>query len=122
MNDIAIKFNDVSKEYVLFKNDKQRFKALFFSNERLTKVTAVNHLSFEIKKGEAIALLGRNGCAMLCFTDLGLAAEFAAAMSVTDPDWTDTAELLSSRRHKAARRKAAPRKNKRDKGGEKNGA
>lgn len=61
MNDIAIKFNDVSKEYVLFKNDKQRFKALFFSNERLTKVTAVNHLSFEIKKGEAIALLGRNG-------------------------------------------------------------
>ncbi len=61
MSENAILFDDVTKEYILFKNDKQRFKALFFSNEKLTKVTSVNHMSFEIKKGEAIALLGRNG-------------------------------------------------------------
>ncbi len=60
-NNIAVKFTNVTKEYILFKNDKQRFKALFFSNERLTKVTSVDNMSFEIKKGEAIALLGRNG-------------------------------------------------------------
>ncbi len=73
-------------------------------------------------KEELSALLGRRGCSMIGFTELGLAAEFAAAMATGDADWTDTAELLAARRDKAERRKAAPRKNKRVKGGEKNGA
>ena len=73
-------------------------------------------------KAELSALLGRDGCSMVCFTDLGLAAEFAAAMALKDENWTDTAQALAARRDKAARRRAAPRKNKRDKGGEKNGA
>ena len=61
-------------------------------------------------KEELSALLGRRGCSMVCFTDLGLAARFAAAMALAEPGWQDTADLLSRREDKAARRKAAPRK------------
>ena len=56
------------------------------------------------------AMLGRRGCAMLCFTDLPLASRFAAAMAEEMPQWGDTAALLARREEKAARRKAAPRK------------
>ena len=61
-------------------------------------------------KEELSALLGKQGCSMVCFTDLPLAAQFAAAMADADGAWQDTAELLSRRRDKVARRRAAPRK------------
>ena len=61
-------------------------------------------------KEELSALLGKQGCSMVCFTDLPLAARFAAAMADFDSAWQDTAELLSRREDKAVRRKAAPRK------------
>ena len=61
-------------------------------------------------KAELSALLGKRGCSMVCFTDLPLAARFAAAMADTSEIWQDTAALLSRREDKAARRKAAPRK------------
>ena len=56
------------------------------------------------------ALLGRRGCAILCFTDLSLASRFAEAMAKERPRWEETAALLARREEKAARRKAAPRK------------
>ena len=61
-------------------------------------------------KAELCDLLGRNGCSMVCFTDLPLAARFAAAMSGDHSGWQDTADILTRREEKAARRKAAPRK------------
>ncbi len=74
-------------------------------------------------KDELSALLGRNGCSMLCFTDLPLAAVFAGAMAEETETWRETADLLKARQEKAARRKAAPRKHKgvSDKGGQKDG-
>lgn len=62
------------------------------------------------EKEELSALLGKRGCSMLCFTELSLAARFAAAMAETAPEWRDTAALLSQREDRAKRRKAAPRK------------
>ena len=59
--DIVIEFQDVTKVYKLFKNDKQRFKSIFLKNTPYKKKFAVNHLSFQIRKGEAVALLGKNG-------------------------------------------------------------
>jgi len=64
------------------------------------------------KKEELSALLGKRGCSMVCFTDLPLAARFAEAMAGMYEAWQDTAELLSRREEKAARRKVAPRKRK----------
>ena len=56
------------------------------------------------------AMMGKRGCSMLCFTDLPLAARFAAALAEELPGWKETAELLAQREDKRKRRKAAPRK------------
>jgi len=61
-------------------------------------------------KEELSELLGKQGCGMVCFTDLALAGRFASAMAETLPDWQETAALLTQREEKARRRKAAPRK------------
>lgn len=61
---VAIKFDDVTKTYRLFANDRQRFLSIFWSRkkrEEITKVNANEHLSFEIRKGDAVAFLGHNG-------------------------------------------------------------
>ena len=61
-------------------------------------------------KEELSAMMGKRGCSMLCFTDLPLAARFAAALAEEQSGWRETAELLESRTEKLQRRKAAPRK------------
>jgi len=58
-------------------------------------------------KDELSQMLGKNGCSMLCMTDLSLAVRFASAMAEVLPQWQETALLLSRREDKAARRKAA---------------
>lgn len=61
---IAIEFKDVTKTYKLFKNDKERFFSIFWPQSKRNKVVSVNannNLSFQIKKGEAVAFLGHNG-------------------------------------------------------------
>lgn len=75
-------------------------------------------------KEELSERMGKAGCAMLCFTDLGLASRFAEAMAGTDPAWRETAELLAARDERARRRKAAPRKHApaAGKGGKNNGS
>ena len=65
------------------------------------------------EREELGAALGKPGCGMICFTDPGLAASFAAAMAEELPQWADTAALLSRREDKMRRRKAAPRKHER---------
>lgn len=61
MNDIVIRFENVNKTYKLYKNDKQRFKSLFFKNTKHTLKHAVDNVSFEIKRGESVAIFGKNG-------------------------------------------------------------
>ncbi len=60
-NGIAISFRDVTKTYTLYKNDKERFRAIFFKNIKGKKNNAISDLSFDIKTGEMVALFGRNG-------------------------------------------------------------
>ena len=59
--DIVIKFNNVTKTYKLFKNDKKRLLYTFCKKIKFTEKRAVNQVSFEIKRGESVALFGRNG-------------------------------------------------------------
>lgn len=59
---IAISFKNVTKRYRLYKTDKHRFLALFFRKRIPHKtITAINNVSFTIKKGESVAIIGRNG-------------------------------------------------------------
>ena len=60
-NEDVIKFENVTKTYKLYKNDKRRFLGLFFKNISYKEKKAVNDVSFNIKKGECVALFGKNG-------------------------------------------------------------
>ncbi len=61
MSKNAIEFDHVVKEYKLYKNDKQRFRAIFSRRIRPKIKRAINDVSFTIEKGETVALFGRNG-------------------------------------------------------------
>jgi teichoic acid transport system ATP-binding protein len=61
-NDISIKFENVTKKYKLFKNERKRLLSLFIDSPKLYKEkTANDNISFEIKRGESVAIMGRNG-------------------------------------------------------------
>lgn len=57
----VIEFNNVTKEYKLFKNDKQRLKSIFVKSIQPKIKRAIDNVSFSIEKGESVALFGRNG-------------------------------------------------------------
>ena len=57
----VIEFKNVVKEYKLYKDDKQRFRAIFNKRIKAKKKRAIDDVTFNIEKGEAVALFGRNG-------------------------------------------------------------
>lgn len=61
MSKTVIEFKNVVKTYKLFKNDKQRFKSIFFKKTPFKPKKAVNNVSFKINQGESVALFGKNG-------------------------------------------------------------
>lgn len=61
MEKTSIEFRNVTKQYRLFKNNKQRLRFLLFRTGNVRKKVAVNNVSFVINKGESVALIGNNG-------------------------------------------------------------
>lgn len=61
MSETVIEFKKVSKIYKLYKNDKQRFKAIFFKKTPYKEKRAVDNVSFKIARGDSVALFGKNG-------------------------------------------------------------
>ncbi len=61
MAENVIVFDHVTKIYKLYRNDKQRFLGLFSKKIKYKENRAVNDISFAVKKGESVALFGRNG-------------------------------------------------------------
>lgn len=57
----AIVFRNVTKRYKLYKDDRQRLHAVFNKRIKPTIKEAISDMSFEVKKGESVALFGRNG-------------------------------------------------------------
>lgn len=60
-NEVVIRFDNVTKLYKLYKSDKARFKGLFSKKVPYKENRAVKSMSFEVRKGESVALFGRNG-------------------------------------------------------------
>ena len=60
-NKSMICFDHVSKEYMLFKNDRQRFKSLFFKPKNVKLHKALDDVSLEIFEGESVGIIGDNG-------------------------------------------------------------
>lgn len=61
MRSNVIELNHVTKIYKLFNNGKKRFLATFIKSVKYKEKLAINGISFSVKKGEAVALFGRNG-------------------------------------------------------------
>ncbi len=61
MDENVIEFKKVSKIYKLYKNDKKRFLAIFFKGIPYKEKKAVNNVSFSVKRGESVAIFGKNG-------------------------------------------------------------
>lgn len=60
-DETVIRFDKVTKTYKLYKNDKKRLLGIFFKNMKCKENKAVNNVSFDIKRGECVALFGKNG-------------------------------------------------------------
>ena len=59
---IVIRLDHVNKQYKLYKNDKQRLLGILFKKRVKPKIFhALNDISFAIKRGESVGIVGRNG-------------------------------------------------------------
>ena len=56
VSDPIITFKNVSKTYTLYKDDKARFKALFFKPRNAKTNKALNNVSMVINRGELLVL------------------------------------------------------------------
>lgn len=63
MKEVAIKVEDISKMYKLYDRPSDRFKeALGLTKEKkYHEHYALNHVSFEVKRGETVGIIGTNG-------------------------------------------------------------
>jgi len=62
-SDIAIKVSNVSKHYQIYDKPIDRLKQSLFRGKRqyYTEFKALDNVSFEVKKGETVGIIGRNG-------------------------------------------------------------
>lgn len=64
MSDNAIELKNVKKKFKVYydKGTALKDKLLFWSRNKYEENWVLNDISFNIKKGEAVGLIGRNGC------------------------------------------------------------
>lgn len=61
MEEFAIIFENVTKKYKLYKKNNDKLLSLIFKKKNIKEKVALSDVSFKIKKGETVALLGDNG-------------------------------------------------------------
>lgn len=63
-NNIAIRVDHISKQFKIFfdKGSSLKEKVLFKQRRRFETHQVLNDISFDVKKGEALGIIGENGC------------------------------------------------------------
>ena len=72
MSDIVIKFDNVSKVYKLYSSTRKRLLGVFIKKIGYKKKNAVDNMSFQVERGESVALFGKNGAGTVSYTHLTL--------------------------------------------------
>lgn len=58
---VAINVSNLTKSFILYRRPLDRLKAFFFTNIPFEVFTALDNISFSIKKGETLGIVGENG-------------------------------------------------------------
>lgn len=82
MSQPAIIFNNVTKAYKLYRNDRARFLSLFTKKVRYKENKVINGISFTINEGEGVAFFGRNG-----------AGKSTILKMITEVSWPTSGEI-----------------------------
>lgn len=61
MEDIVISLKNVTKKYKLYKSSKLKLQYALSGKAIYSEKVALNNISFDVYKGESVAILGRNG-------------------------------------------------------------
>lgn len=61
MSEVVIEFKNVTKKYKLFKSEKRRLLYTFCRKIKYQEKKAVDNVSFQVRRGESVALFGKNG-------------------------------------------------------------
>lgn len=78
-----IEFNDVHKEYLLYKNEKARFKAIFTKNKGVKRHVALKGISFKIYEGESVGIIGKNGAGKSTILKMITGVSFPTSGNIT---------------------------------------
>lgn len=60
-DEVVLRVSHVSKEYKLYDSPRERFKALFSNKVRHRSHWALKDISFELKRGQCVGVVGDNG-------------------------------------------------------------
>ena len=79
----AVVFDHVTKEYTLYKDNKEQFLALFYHSKKLKKHMALNDVSLTIQKGESVGIIGNNGAGKSTLLKMITGVSFPTSGTVT---------------------------------------
>ena len=83
MSDVVIKFENVSKIYKLYSSTRKRLLGVFIKKIGYKKKKAVDNMSFEIARGDSVALFGKNGAGKSTVLKMITGVAFATEGEIT---------------------------------------
>lgn len=83
MSETVIKFENVSKIYKLYSSTRKRLLGVFIKKIGYKKKKAVDNMSFEIARGDSVALFGKNGAGKSTVLKMITGVAFPTAGEIT---------------------------------------
>jgi teichoic acid transport system ATP-binding protein len=80
--DVAIEFRHVFKRYRLYRSQKQRLAGIFTKRVKFKEVFANRDLTFQIRRGESVAIIGHNGAGKSTMLKMITGVAFASSGKV----------------------------------------